>query len=340
MRLWIYVGKRLLRMVPSLLGITLVTFLLMDLAPSSRAELRAARGGMAETAGAADSEAGLQLLREHWGMVDPQTKEPYSIWRRYAQWLGRACTLDFAGPGEDADAFRGRLLDALPVTLLLNALALLLALGIAIPLGARLGMAAGGLLDRTASALMFLMLGVPEFLLATLLLLSLGGGWWAPVLPAGGLQSPGAASWPPWQQMLDMAAHLCLPVCALAVGPCVVVARFLRDSVARAAGSDFVQALRAWGTPERVVRRRALRAGMSPLVTLLGVLLPGLVGGSVVVESVFSLPGLGRLAFDAVMLQEYPMVMALTVLVSVVTLLSLLLSDLLHRAVDPRVELR
>ena len=127
---------------------------------------------------------------------------------------------------------------------------------------------------------------------------------------------------------------------SLAIGPCVVITRFLRNSVARVAASDFVTNMRAWGLPEAVVRKRALRNGLSPVVTLIGTLLPLLVSGSVVVEQVFSLPGMGRLAFGAVLARDQGMVMALTLLVSVVTLLGLLLSDLLQRTVDPRVRLR
>ncbi len=126
----------------------------------------------------------------------------------------------------------------------------------------------------------------------------------------------------------------------LAIGPCVVITRFLRNSVARVAASDFVTNMRAWGLPEAVVRKRAVRNGLSPVVTLIGTLLPLLVSGSVVVEQVFSLPGMGRLAFGAVMARDQGMVMALTLLVSVVTLFGLLLSDLLQRTVDPRVRLQ
>jgi len=335
-----YTARRLLAMVPSLLGITLVTFLLMDLAPASRAELHS--GALATEAGPGrDTDARtMHLLREHWGMIDPATGVPYPVWQRYLHWLGRAVTLDFAGPGESQDAFHGRIAAALPVTLLINTLALVLALAVAIPLGSALGMTAGSLFDRLVSAAMFLVYGVPEFLLATLLVLALGGVWAAPFLPVRGLTSDGASSWPAFEQAWDMAMHLLLPVVVLATPPCVVVTRFLRDSVRSAARSDYVLAMRGWGLSEREVRRHTLRNGLSPAVTLLGVLLPTLVSGSVVVENVFALPGLGRLAFDAVRRQEYPMVMALTLLVSIVTLLSLLLSDLLHRAVDPRVQLR
>ncbi len=335
-----YVALRLLRMVPALLGITLVTFALIELAPGSREELAVQGLGPGDEPSRGAGAPAMAALREQWGMTDPVSKEPYSLGRRYLAWLSRACALDVAGPGEDPAEFRRRIERALPVSLLLNALALLVAFGIAIPLGARLGMRAGGAFDRVSSGVMFLLWGVPEFLLATLLLLVFAGGWWAPWLPSRGLTSDGAADLPLLARAFDLAQHLVLPVAALALGPCIAVARFVRDGVARAAASDFALAMRAWGLPEKVVRGRALHNGLSPLVTLLGVLLPALVGGSVVVESVFSLPGLGLLAFEAAMRQEVPMVMAMTVLAGAATLLSLLLSDVLHRVVDPRVTLQ
>jgi peptide/nickel transport system permease protein len=334
-----YLLARLLWMVPALLGITIVTFALMDLAPADRAAM-AMRDIEQAGSDALAREQALQRLRVSWGLADPQSGEPYTLVERYTTWLSRACRLDFVGPGEDAAAFRSRILEALPVTVLVNLLAVLVALGIALPLGSWLGMRIGGIADRAASLVLFAAFGLPEFLLATLLLLVFGGGFFGEILPSGGLRAPNASAWPPLAQALDLARHLALPVATLAVGPCVVAVRFLRESVARAAASDFVLSMRALGLPERQVRRCALRNGLSPLVTHLGTMLPALVSGSVVVESVFSLPGLGRLAWEAMQAREYAMVMALTLLVSVVTLASLLLSDALQRAVDPRVDLR
>ena len=336
-----YVAKRCLWIVPTLIGITFCTFLMMDLAPGDAAsQAFAAATAEGPSADAASRAQALHRLRVHYGLVDPQTGEPRPLLVRYAEWLRRAAVLRLAGPGEDQQHFRRRILDALPVTMLVNLLALVMALAIALPLGSWLGMHARSRRDRLVSTVLFLLYGMPQFLLATLLLLLLGGVLLPAVLPASGLRSEGSAAWSPSARALDLAAHLVLPVLTLAIGPCVVLSRFLRESVARARQSEFVLALRGWGMSERVIRRRALRNGLSPLVTLLGTLVPMLVGGSVVVESVFSLPGMGQLAWSAVGRRDQAMVMALTLLVALVTLLGLLLSDLLQRAVDPRVELR
>lgn len=335
-----YVWKRLLWVVPSLIGISLVTFLLMELAPGDRvtANLRQDSGG---------STADIQVRQRHarqleiqYGLRDPDTGERYSVAYRYLRWLGRAAVLDFAGTTTDRQLFKERLWRALPVTLLLNALALFLALLVAIPLAAYVGMHTSTRLDHWTSGTAFVLFGLPEFLIATLLMLVFAGGFFGQLLPTGGLHSDLGPDASLGDRLLDLAAHLVLPVFTLGLGYCVVTFRFLRASVARAATSDFVVALRGWGMSESLIRRRVLRNGLSPLVTLLGTMLPSLITGTVVVESIFSLPGLGRLSFNAVRHYEYPMVMALTMLVALVTLLSLILSDVLHRVVDPRVELR
>lgn len=330
---------RLCWLAVMLLGITAVTFVVLDRAPVDRAEIEAASRASSGTLSEPGSrDAAVLRLRVRYGLVDPVTLEPAPLWRRYTNWLGNALSLHFAGPNEDPAAFWRRFTRALPVTLLLGGLALLLAFGIGLPLGAWSGARAGSLPDRAVSTGTFVLAGVPEFLLATLLLLAFGGAFlqW---LPPAGLRSRGAEDWSLWRQLVDYAAHLALPVAVMASGPLVLVTRFVRDAVARAAASPFAHSLRALGLDPRIVRRRLLRNALAPVATLVGSLLPMLVGGSIVVESMFSLDGLGRLAFTAVLQQQVAVIMAMVVLTSLVTLLALIVSDLLHALTDPRVRL-
>jgi peptide/nickel transport system permease protein len=327
---------RLAWLLVTLLGITFVTFAMLDLAPVDRAQLEVmqrTRGGSFTDLSARDQA--IVRLRVVYGMLDAETLEPLPLWRRYSNWLGNAVALRLAGPEEDPQVFWRRLTRALPVTAWLGFLALCVACAVGLPLGAWMGIRAGSRGDRALSRLLFLAVGVPEFLLATLLVLafSVGLRWF----PADGLRSHGADQLTmPWQ-ILDFAWHLVLPVAVMAVGPLVLIARFLRDSVARAGAAPFAANLRAWGIEPAVVHWRLLRNGGAPLATLAGSLLPLLVVGSIVVEQVFALDGLGLLAWRAVTEQDQAMVMALTLITSIVTLLALLASDLLHRAVDPRV---
>ncbi len=328
-------------MVPTLLGISFVTFLLMDLAPGDQV-VAAMQGSSSVSSESVQSiirrHEDAQILMNQLGWIDPTTGERRPMLDRYGRWLASAATLRFAGAG--GDRFGRKILDALPVTMLVNALAILLALVLAVPLGARAGMRTGGRLDRVVSSGAFLVIGVPEFLIASLLLLAFGGAFFAPVLPVVGLNSDAAVNMSVWQRLGDTLLHLILPVLTLALGYGTLLFRFLRESVARAARSEFALALRGFGLPESVIRRRVLRNGLSPVVTILGAMLPVLVGGTVVVESVFSLPGIGQLTVQAINQRDMALVMALTMLVSSATLCSFVLSDVAQRLVDPRVELR
>lgn len=327
-------------LVVVLLGITFVTFVVIDAAPVDRAELRvAAPGGERSFADPAAREAAILQLRIRYGMVDAETLQPAPLLARYGAWLGNAVRLRFAGPHDDHAVLWRRIGAALPVTATIGGLALLSAFALGIGAGVWLGRRAGSRSERAASAALLLGAALPEFLLATLLLLAFSSAWlqW---LPASGLASPGAEQWSWGARLVDRAWHLALPVFVTALGPTVLVARFVRDAVARAAQAPFVQALHALGLPAAVVRRRLLRHGLTPVATLVGSLLPMLVGGSIVVENLFALDGLGHLAFTATMQLDQPMLMALVVLGSLVTLTGFVLSDALHRLVDPRVRWR
>lgn len=337
MKQWLI--ARLAWLFPTLFGITLVTFLVIDCAPIDRAELEAAQAHATQPfADAASRDAAVLQLRVRYGMVDPVTFEPAPVWQRYLGWLRNAATLRFAGPGGDHDALMRRLFAALPVSMLLGSIALVIAVFGGVWLGAWLGQRAGTANERLTSLLLLLGIGLPEFLLASLLLLTFSVG--LHLLPAAGLRSPDALQMPlPWQ-VVDFLQHLLLPVLVMAIGPTAMVARFVRDSVARTAQAPFVTNLRALGCDERLVRRRLLRHGCAPVATLAGSLLPMVVGGSIVVENLFALDGLGHLAYQAVMQRDQPLLMAIVVIGSVVTLASLLLSDVLHRVIDVRVRLQ
>lgn len=322
-----------------LVGITLATFVVMDLAPVDRAE-RAIVQAAPDRAfpDARAREAAILQLRIRHGMVDPVTHAKLPLLPRYGRWLANAATLRFGGPGEDHAALWRRLGQALPVSLLLGSLALVLALASGIALGVALGLRAGSRLDRLTAPCITFAAAIPEYLAATLLLLAFSSAWlqW---LPAAGLRSPGAETWSLPAQLLDFVHHLLLPVLVMAVGPFVLVTRFVRDAVARAERAPFVAAMRGLGVDERIVRARLVRHGCVPLATLAGSLLPMLVGGSLVIENLFALDGLGHLAFEAAIRLEQSMVMAIVVLGSVVTMAALAASDWLHRRLDARVRL-
>lgn len=332
-----WLARRLLAMLCTLLGITVVTFAALDLVPVDRATVQALRAG--EDGGFVDAKArevAILRLRAHYGLVDPVTFAPEPLPTRYLAWLQRAVQLDFGGAGDDGGALWSRVASALPVTSLLGGLALLLAFTVGVPLGVRAGVGAGSRAERWLGRVLLAGNAVPDYLFGSLLLL-LFAGWHWQWLPSHGLTSPGSADWGMLARLGDLALHLILPVLTLALGPLVLVMRFVRDATARAAAQPFAQQLHALGLPPERIRQRLRRHALVPLATLAGGLLPMLVGGSVVVESLFSLDGIGQLAFAAVRDLDHAMVMLLTVIGAIVTLLALFVSDVLHRLIDPRV---
>lgn len=329
--------KRLLWMIPSLLGISLLTFLLLDLVPADRAEIEIARNSANQGREARD--AAIHQLRMRYGLIDRETGEPRSVWLRYAGWLENAARLDFADVGEDAGHFRQRFLSALLVSTLLGSLAVLIAVTIAVLLGAFIGMRSGGLLDRGVSALLLICHGLPQFLLATLVVLSINTEALSGLFPGGGLRSVGSQYQPLGLQLVDLARHLVLPVMIIALAPTTMLLRLVRESVARAAQSSFVHSLRCWGLSQRQIRARVLRHGLTPLATMSGTLIPSLVSGSLVVEIVFDIPGMSPMIYRAIEAREYALVMAGVMLVAVMALLGMMISDSLQRLVDPRVKL-
>lgn len=319
--------KRLLSMVPTFFGITLLTFAIAQLAPGDPLQLDPESAASAAAAGKAQA-----AFREKHGLDLPLPVQ-------YGRWVWKVVRLDFGRSLHDGRPVAELLAESLPRTMLLSGLALLLALATAIPVGAALAVRHGRPMARVVSAALFIAYSLPGFWVAVMVLLLFATDRGLALFPLQGLTAvpPGA---PFLERVGDLAWHLVLPVFCLAYPFGVVLARQVKTAMREALAQDYVRAARARGVPERVVVfRHALRNSLLPVVTLLGLALPQLVGGSVVVERVFGIPGMGLLAFDAIGYRDYPVVMGVATLAALVTLVSMLLADLLYAAVDPRIRL-
>lgn len=333
-----YFISRALWFLPMLLGITLVTFVVLDWLPVDR-EVTEVAASM-PNAGEAKRALAVRQLRVELGMLDPVTFEPIPVWERYLHWLESVARFDLRSTYTDPAVFRARFGDALTISAMLGLASISIALVLGIVLGTWLGMRRGALADRAVGSALMIGYSLPEFLIATFLLLTLGGAWFEPVLFPGGLRSEGAEAWSITDQWIDLLGHLVMPITTLLLVPLAIVTRHVREAVGRAVDSEHVAAMRNWGLPESAIRRSVMRHGLAPVATLVGTMLPATIGGSVVVERVFAIPGLGKMAFDAVLDKDVGVVMALTLLGASVTLVALTLSDVLHRRVDARVSLR
>ena len=277
-------------------------------------------------------------------LVDGQMLAAGSFWykvpitTRYLKWLGRILTLDFGRSFIDDERVIDKVAKALPITLGLNLLAIFIIYLVSVPLGIYAAVRRGQAFDNASSVILFILYSIPNFWLATMLIMFLSSSVYLDIFPSGKLNSPDpwTMSYVPW--LGDLMWHLVLPVTVMVYAGFASLSRYVRTSMLEALSQDFVRTARAKGLSEMVVvGRHAFRNALITIVTLIGNLLPRLIGGSVIVEYIFSIDGMGKLGFDAILSRDYPVIMAITTFAAVLTLLGILVSDLLYGAVDPRV---
>ncbi len=318
-----YLVRRVAFLLPMLLGISLISFSLIHLAPGSPTELYTE---MNPKAGAEFR----QRFEAYYGLDKPLPVQ-------YVTWLGRVARLDLGTSfSPDRRPVWDKVTERLPVTLTLSGLSLAGILLVAVPLGVLAAVRRGGNLDRTTTVLVFAGFSVPGFWLALLLMRWLGVdlGW----LPISGLSSLGYESLSPLGKVWDRCRHLMLPVTVSAIGGLAGLSRYVRGSMLEVIGQDFITAARAKGLPEaKVIWVHALRNSLLPVITLLGFWVPALIGGSVIFETVFAIPGMGQLFYQSVMARDYPVIQGILLLGSVLTLLGNLLADLAYAVADPRI---
>jgi peptide/nickel transport system permease protein len=267
-------------------------------------------------------------IRARYGLDRPLAEQ-------YLRWLGAIATGDLGTSFFFKRPVLEVLADALPPTLLLTGVALLLdlALGFAIALAA--ARRPHGWVDRVTGLLSLVVYGLPSFWIAggAVLLLSVIAGWF----PPSHLHSIGAAELPPVARLLDLLHHLALPASCLGLVGAAATARYLRASLLEIRQARYIVAARARGLSERrILWVHALRPALLPVVTLLGLSLPFLVGGSVVIESIFAWPGIGMVLLQAAGARDLPVIMAVTVLGAIAVVLGNLVADVLYAVVDPR----
>lgn len=316
-----YVARRLALAVPTLAGIVVLVFLLLHLAPGSPVSALGAESGR-RVSGRAAAE-----MRRLYGLDRPLPE-------RFVQWIGRVVRFDLGESFVDRRPVAVRIREALPYTLTLNGLALLLTLAIAIPLGVEAGGHPESAFDRISGGILFALYSTPSFWAALLLqtLFSVKLRW----LPLYGVASDAEPSG--LARLADRISHLALPVVCLTYGSLAFYARLVRAGVAEARSADYVLAARARGLSRReALWKHAFRNALLPLITLLGLVLPGLLSGSVIIERIFAWPGLGRLYFDSILSRDYPVVLALSLVGAVATLAVTLAADIAYAMADPRV---
>ena len=326
-----YILKRILLMIPTLLGISLVTFVIIQLAPGNPAALKLQMTQQGAVADEAVSRAIVEQTRELYGLDKP-------LLVRYGIWLKQIVTLDFGNSYKDHRPVIDKVLEALPVTIQLSLLSIFFSYLIAIPIGVYSAVRQDSPGDRASTVILFILYSLPNFWVATLLIVYMGGGDYLDLFPIHGINSFQADQWPWPRWLADRIWHLVLPVACLTYGGLASLSRYMRAGMLEVIRQDYILTARAKGLSEKmVIFKHAFRNSVIPIVTFLAFLLPAMIGGSVIVESIFSIPGMGKLGFEAVLSRDYPVIMAIATISAALTLVGMLLSDILYVLVDPRI---
>jgi len=357
-----YLVRRLLLIIPTFIGISIFTFLLVQLSPGNPVFLRLqAAGGMPQEN---ISEEIIQQTKELYGLDKPLPV-------RYGLWMWRLVRLDFGDSYKDHRPVLDRILEALPITLQINLISIFLMYLISVPVGVFSATHPHTRTDGIITVGLFLLYSLPSFWVAMLLMYFVGGGGgsqtlhtlfangftkigiveWGSVqwllehvlhfrwFPIYGFGTVGSDEWPWYKWFADRAWHLCLPVFCLTYASFAIMSRYARAGLVEVVRQDYIRTARAYGFAERVVLYKyALRNSLIPIITLLGTMIPAMIGGSVIIETIFSIPGMGRLFYESILGRDYPLVMGVFTFTAILTMIGLILSDVLYALVDPRIK--
>jgi peptide/nickel transport system permease protein len=330
-----YLLKRVLWMVPMIIGISLISFFIMHLAPGDITSNESAFNPKA-------SEESRQKLRELYNLDKP-------IVIQYSLWLKRIVKLDFGESfsshqrpvlwekkDKNGNVKPGLIQKALPITLLINLITIFLIFSISILLGTVAAIKKNRFPDRLITLFVFIGFAIPGFWLALMLMYFLGVS--NQILPISGLHSVGYENLNGFYQFTDTLKHLILPVFISCLSGLAGISLYVRNGMIEILNQDYIKTARAKGLVERkVIFKHTLKNALLPLITILGLSIPGLIGGSVIAESIFAIPGMGKLFYDAVLMRDFPVVMGILTIGSMLTLIGNLLADLSYAWADPRI---
>ncbi|MBI4698642.1 MAG: ABC transporter permease [Nitrospirae bacterium] len=326
-----YLIKRLLEMIPTLFGITLISFFIIQLAPGKPTDVM--------------SEMNPKITPEARERLEKLYHLDKPIIVQYGLWLKRVVKLDF---GESFSSDRRPVIQkiwdtkqplidrCLFITFLINILSMFLIFLIAIPIGISSATHPYSIFDKVATTSVFIGFAIPGFWLALLLMMLFG--IYLDWLPISGFKSIYYDSLTFTGKILDRTQHLILPLFISSFGGLAGISRYMRSGMLEVIRQDFITTARAKGLSEKkVIYKHAFRNALLPIITLIGLSVPGLVGGSVIFEQVFGIPGMGQLFYKSVMSRDYPLVMAILTLGGGLTLIGNLIADIGYMIADPRI---
>jgi peptide/nickel transport system permease protein len=309
-------------MVPLIFGITLITFTVIHLAPGNPVEVQT------EMSLKASAQA-RENLKKLYGLDKP-------LHIQYLEWMKRFVKLDFGKSFVDSRKVIDKITERIPITLTINILSLMLIFTIALPIGILSATKQYSTFDKLSTVFVFIGFSTPTFWLALLLMILFGV--YMGILPISGIQSIDISGMGHFDRLWDWIKHLILPVGVSAFGGIAGLSRYSRSSMLEVIRQDYIRTAKAKGLQEKkVIFRHAFRNALMPIVTILGLSVPGLIGGSVIFETIFAIPGMGQLFYSSTMSRDYPTIMGILVIGAVLTLFGNLIADISYAFVDPRV---
>ncbi len=313
-----YLIRRTLYMLITLIGISIISWVIITQAPGSPIAL---------TLDPKVSPKIIEQMEKNYDLDKP-------IYQQYFLWLKRLFTGNLYSFKDGRPVMR-KIGERIWNTLLLNLVAMLIIFSLAIPLGVFSARRQYSFLDNLGTLGAYLGISIPSFWLAYLLILGTVKLFGYPVL---GMRSFVTEEFSTMEVVLDRLWHLMLPSIILAIGGIAALSRYTRSSMLEVVRQDYVRTARAKGLPEETVYyKHALRNALLPIITLFGFLIPGLIGGSIIMETVFAWPGIGRLAYQAVLARDYPVVMTINTITAVLVLIGNFIADILYGIADPRI---
>jgi len=328
-----YVLKRILLFIPTLIIITMITFLICRLAPGDPTEMKLGQTGEAQKTDAKNqmTQQAKEFYKKKFGLDKP-------LYMQYVIWMGNMLQGDFGNSFKDNRPVLDKLTERLPVSITISLLSFLLIYSVAIPIGIYSAARQYSLLDRTTTVILFILYSLPNFWVATLAIVFLCNVEYLKIFPTSGIRSEQFDTLSFMGKFSDYFMHLFLPVIVTSLASFAFLSRQMRSSMLEVIRQDYIRTARSKGLSEKkVIMKHALRNSLIPIITIVGGLLPAMVGGSIIVESIFSIPGIGQLAFQAILDRDYPLIMAELVIVSSLTVVGILLVDILYSIVDPRI---
>jgi peptide/nickel transport system permease protein len=321
-----YIAKRLILMIPLLLGITIICFVVIHLAPGSPTDLQTDLNPQVS----AEAKERLKAMYD--------LDKPLHV--QYWLWLKKLALFDLGTSfSSDHRPVVDKVMERIPITIVINVLSLFMIIVIAIPIGVLSAVHRDSLFDKATTIFVFIGFAVPTFWLALLLMILFGVklNW----LPISGLRSIGYGEVSFFAALFDMAKHLLLPVLLSAFGGLAGLSRYMRSNMLEVIKQDYITTARAKGLSERtVIYKHALRNALLPVITILGLSVPGLIGGSVIFETIFAIPGMGQLFYMSVMSRDYPVIMGVLFIGAILTLLGNLIADISYAVADPRIRVK